>query len=1619
MKLLSLKRAIVGFLSAMLIVCMPLAGISAGALDSTTQVLLMAQGGHFGDDVSYVSKNITLTSENKMPAGTLAEEPTKDGYVFGYWSTYRELDEGGSTLDRVTEDYVFTDANINGGNIQIDANWYNQCTEISVSGEVQIYNGYALPDADETKETPFTVGKNDSAKPTTAEWYYITKGTAFDIKTATKYTSGDADTDTYDYYIVMTLNVSSTYYRFKDAPTFKTKDIAPATAIEFNKDTVAFAWKAVPYEMITEITEVSINPDVTASDYTLSAGDFPEEFTGTVKGTTKSGKTITMSNLFTCLWYEAGKVGGENRPASTAEDGKTYVPGFVFMPPEKCYAASSEVMAGMENAKVSASLSAAGYGVDPVEGLVLITGPEITVGAGSSSDPLHDTPIVYLEDVTVEPADGDTTGTSFVFKNIPQLTTQETAAGFAYVYSIQSTKDILPPENMAEDYNAPIRSGGKTPSESSIYADVCNDIPDDLKITVTEESMIIFVKVNKTDPNYRQTIDEDSAYFVLAAKAIPVTPTVSSDPLLDTPIAYLKDVTLELADDDTTGTSFVFKNVPQLTEEEVAAGFEYIYSVQPTGSASPDDIAADFNEMIAEEDTKPAESTIDVTLCIDLPKDLKITVDANSIILFTKVNRKNPSYLETSAEGSAYFTFAQKVIAVTPGKSAGPTVTFDVNNGTLPAGVTNPVETVNGKLAELPVPTRDNYVFVGWYDKATDEKITTETVFTADATVIAKWVPAVDCVKSLSVMNSSYVAFNGYTLVLNPNIPSLLYNYSFSNYGNNIPAAPASTGAPVYYYVTKNAAFSLDTATRYDGTTKVDSSKYDYYFVQKINTVDGLSIYDTPELKTELTSTKVESFDEHSVTISCKADVYEVISQINEITLDPDVLANGYKFNQNTPYEFNATAKVTTLTGNDMQITGYGYFLDSDGIQTDTFKSDTKYTPVIVLPSSNEPAYVFAKAGATSIADAAVSAAVAKAGIKLGQIGPMGAGMMMTADALSYSAQAQTDAEIAAEKIGAALDSFKPANDTVKSDVQTIIDKNKNGTTATITTFTLTPATNDKTGSLKVVITISDGKGNTETVEKNYVISKLPDSTGDVIVDTGDNVGGAGIDGTQVKNAVDITPEEQALLDNGENLHIILNVQNADSTISADDKALMQSVISDRKIGMYLDITLLKKIGALQTIVSKTNAPITITFVMPNSLINTDKNVTREYFVIRVHNGKAEILSCAFNSATGKASFNTDKFSSYAIAYKDKNNSSVTPSPVNPGAANSKPDSSFTHKLNVTAEAQNGTVTLSWDKIGNADSYIVYQLKDGKYVEIETVKETSVTFDNLTNGATYKYMIKYTVDGRTCSDSYACKVSVKVYYKLNVTAEIQGKAITLSWDEIENADSYTVYQLKNGKYVKVKTTNDTSVTFNNRTNGKTYKYMVKYTMNGKKCSADYADKVSVKMYYKLNVAVETQGNSVTLSWNKIKNADSYTVYQLKNGKYVKVKTTKGTSVTFDNLTNGKTYKYMVKYTMNGKKCPADYADKVSVKMYYKPAVTATADKNSVKLSWKSVSGAEKYAIYMYADGKAVKLAELDKNSALLTELKSDTEYQYIVSAYVDNEWTAMLKSDILTVKTKA
>ena len=169
----------------------------------------------------------------------------------------------------------------------------------------------------------------------------------------------------------------------------------------------------------------------------------------------------------------------------------------------------------------------------------------------------------------------------------------------------------------------------------------------------------------------------------------------------------------------------------------------------------------------------------------------------------------------------------------------------------------------------------------------------------------------------------------------------------------------------------------------------------------------------------------------------------------------------------------------------------------------------------------------------------------------------------------------------------------------------------------------------------------------------------------------------------------------------------------------------------------------------------------------------------------------------------------------------------------------------------------------------------------------------------------------------------------------------------------------------------------------------------------------------------LTVNAEADGSMVTLSWDKIENADKYYVYQYKDGRYVKVKTTTDTSVTLKGLKNGETYKFLVRYSIGRKLSPMTYSYNITVKVYYKPIAKAASTENSVKLTWHAVPNAQKYAIYKYVDGKAVKLCETEKLSVRINKLAPDTEYQYIVRAYVGGKWTTMTKSDIVTVNTDA
>ena len=169
-------------------------------------------------------------------------------------------------------------------------------------------------------------------------------------------------------------------------------------------------------------------------------------------------------------------------------------------------------------------------------------------------------------------------------------------------------------------------------------------------------------------------------------------------------------------------------------------------------------------------------------------------------------------------------------------------------------------------------------------------------------------------------------------------------------------------------------------------------------------------------------------------------------------------------------------------------------------------------------------------------------------------------------------------------------------------------------------------------------------------------------------------------------------------------------------------------------------------------------------------------------------------------------------------------------------------------------------------------------------------------------------------------------------------------------------------------------------------------------------------------YEKLRIGVETDESSVTLSWNSIGGAKGYKVYVYdSDDALISVKKTDETTITFKKLTNGETYRFVVKYTLSGRSYLSNYSDEAKVTIMYKPFVKVSAGFESVKLSWEAVEGAEKYAVYKINDGRAVKLTETTK---LSVRISTSEEGIYGVKAYVNGKWTTLTTSDLVKAKAE-
>lgn len=194
---------------------------------------------------------------------------------------------------------------------------------------------------------------------------------------------------------------------------------------------------------------------------------------------------------------------------------------------------------------------------------------------------------------------------------------------------------------------------------------------------------------------------------------------------------------------------------------------------------------------------------------------------------------------------------------------------------------------------------------------------------------------------------------------------------------------------------------------------------------------------------------------------------------------------------------------------------------------------------------------------------------------------------------------------------------------------------------------------NQATKEGKHVLTIK-AKGNNHTGSFEYAYVILPkDSdkigTGSFTVKT---TGDVEISRDEVIDLLienkKITANELSEVAEGKKIEIVLEVKEAQAN------ELIETSTKGYKVGKYLDITLYKSVNGTNESIHELTKVLKVTIKVPEELINKDSKTKREYYIARSHNGKVDILETIYDEKTNSLTFETDKFSDYAIIYKDK-----------------------------------------------------------------------------------------------------------------------------------------------------------------------------------------------------------------------------------------------------------------------------------------------------------------------------------------------------------------------------
>lgn len=192
---------------------------------------------------------------------------------------------------------------------------------------------------------------------------------------------------------------------------------------------------------------------------------------------------------------------------------------------------------------------------------------------------------------------------------------------------------------------------------------------------------------------------------------------------------------------------------------------------------------------------------------------------------------------------------------------------------------------------------------------------------------------------------------------------------------------------------------------------------------------------------------------------------------------------------------------------------------------------------------------------------------------------------------------------------------------------------------------------------------------------------------------------------------------------------------------------------------------------------------------------------------------------------------------------------------------------------NLVAVAGSGQISLSWNAVAGATSYLVRRWGSDPIQKITVYNGSSPSFVNtgLTNGVLYNYDVATTNANGTGTPSVPVSAVVGVQLPATPTglAAVAGNGqVSLSWNAVSGATAYTLHRWTTDSNVRVPVYTGSTPSFSNTglTNGTTYRYqvMASNTTGGSALSAAVAASPAAPQAW-TETDIATWGGSHTVS----------------------------------------------------------------------------------------------------------------------------------------------------------